>query len=73
MIKWPAIIQFVGDAELTHINSEVDWVRDPQLHAVRYLPGERLIDSNSIEYTLGEHVNGSVVPRPTGRESRWMK
>ncbi|WP_415890966.1 DUF4144 family protein [Neptuniibacter sp. SY11_33] len=64
MIKWPAIIKYHGDSELTYISSGSEWETDHDLHAVVYDADDRLIDSDGALFSLEETEDRLVMPRP---------
>ncbi|QSA96554.1 hypothetical protein JWZ97_15220 [Methylococcus sp. EFPC2] len=45
MVSWPAIIKYVNDDELTFINSPEEINSHPDLHDIRFNPGDVLIDA----------------------------
>lgn len=63
MIKWPAIIKYQGDNELTYISSGSEWETDQDLHAAVYEADDRLIDSDGVLFSLDERANRLVVPK----------
>jgi protein structure with unknown function len=46
------LLQFAGKAELRIVRTRDEWEIDPDLHARRYQPADRLIDSEGVEYRL---------------------
>ena len=44
-IRWPAFIQFSGQAELSYLANESAWVAEAHQHLQTYQPGDRVVDS----------------------------
>jgi hypothetical protein len=68
--EWPLILQCAGEADLRVVRLQDEWEIDPELHARRYQPEDRLIDSAGVEYRLvfsGSPGQGRNSILPTGR------
>lgn len=52
MVAWPVIIKYIGEDELTYIESQQEWLNDPDLHFHPYTKGDEIIDSNGSVYNL---------------------
>ena len=61
MIKWPAIIKYKGEDELTFVSSEEEWKMDPDLHFHPYSDGDELIDAEGAVYQLPYDEENAVV------------
>ena len=61
MIKWPAIILYKGEDELTFISSEEEWKVDPDRHFHLYSVGDELIDVEGTVYQLPYDKENKVV------------
>jgi len=70
LITWPAIIKYIGQAELAYVQDQAEWDADVHLHAFRYEKADVLIDSQGEIYALLNAVNGSVRPEPMGEFAR---
>ncbi len=63
------LLQYAGKAELRVVRTRDEWEIDPDLHARRYKPADRLIDSEGVEYSLAlEGSRNEIVA--TGRRYR---
>jgi protein structure with unknown function len=51
-MEWPMLLRYAGETELRVIRTQDEWQIDPELHARRYGPEDRLIDSEGVEYRL---------------------
>ena len=65
MIKWPAIIKYLGDHELLFLTDEVELRLNPDFQAQRFDFGDQLIDSNGATYELVD-VNEIDLLRSSG-------
>jgi hypothetical protein len=64
------LLRVAGEAEAAIVRSQDEWRLDPDFHARKYQPDDRLIDAAGVEYRL-EHSGGAGRDRnailPTGR------
>ncbi|WP_415894058.1 DUF4144 family protein [Neptuniibacter sp. PT8_73] len=63
MTKWPAIIKYRGESELTYIDSGSEWDCDADLHFFRYDSADQLIDSEGNIFSLVDMTDNFVKPR----------
>jgi hypothetical protein len=70
LITWPAIIKYIGQAELAYVQDQAEWDADVHLHGFRYEKADVLIDSQGEIYALLNAVNGLVRPEPMGEFAR---
>ncbi len=66
MIKWPAVVKYDGDDELTFIGSENEWMRDSASCLYNHTGTSFLIDSKGAVFSLVNNENGTISPRHTG-------
>jgi hypothetical protein len=66
MVKWPGIIKYLCDVELTYVNDQSEWDNDADLHSLNYDESDYLIDSTGNLYTLTNRNNGYVKPEENG-------
>jgi len=69
-LEWPMLLQCAAEAELRVVRDQDEWELDPDLHARKYRPEDRLIDSAGVEYRLELSVSpgrGRNAITPTGR------
>ena len=66
-IRWPAILQYTGSAELSLILSAAEWAADAQLHGTHYHPDDRLIDVAGCSYSLQQRDSEGIAPAADGR------
>ena len=52
MVTWQAIIKYIGDDELTFIETENEWIYDSDLHFHPYTKGDQMLDSNGDLYDI---------------------
>ena len=52
MVKWPVVIRYRGDDELTYVGSVEEWKRDAESHLYTHQSGNQLIDSNGLVYDI---------------------
>lgn len=67
------LLQYDGQAELGVVRDQEEWQLDPDLHAWPYGAGDRVIDSEGLEYQLiydGARGPGVSSPVPTGERLR---
>ena len=65
-LEWPMLLLYAGEAEVGVVRDQDEWELDPELHARRYQPEDRLIDSAGVEYRP-EFTQGRNAIVPTGR------
>jgi len=61
MVKWPVVIKYVGEDELTYICNEQEWFGDPDLNSHPYTTGDEIIDSNGQQYSLAYNKDKKIV------------
>ncbi|SEQ86469.1 protein structure with unknown function [Amphritea atlantica] len=66
MVRWPAIIKYEGDSELTFVSGLSEWECDADLHFFSYEEGDALIDSEGVIYALDKREADCIKPRATG-------
>ncbi|WP_415901406.1 DUF4144 family protein [Neptuniibacter sp. QD29_5] len=62
MIKWPAIIKYHGDNELSYISSGAEWETDQGLSTACYDADDRLIDSDGVVFSIASRAGSITVP-----------
>lgn len=68
-VAWPVLLHFDGQAELGVVRDLDEWQLDPDLYAWPYGEGDRVIDSEGLEYRLtcdGSRGPGVSSLEPTG-------
>jgi len=68
VIKWPAVIHYCGDPELTYVANPSQWYDDKELHCFGYEPADRLVDSDGSIYSLQNVTDGDLDPISTGEQ-----
>lgn len=53
-VNWPAILVLAGDAELTYFADYLAWSEDPDLNAMLFAEGDKLIDVTGQAIPLNE-------------------
>ena len=64
-IRWPAFIQFSGQAEVVYLADESAWVAEAHQHLQAYQPGDRVVDSAGQLYSLKGNGRAAELS-PTG-------
>lgn len=67
IIRWPAILQFAGSAELCLIRNAAEWTTDARSHGAHHHPDDRLIDVEGRSYSLQQRDSEGIAPLPDGR------
>lgn len=67
-VQWPAVLQYLGDDELTLFNDAAQWRQQMTAHRGAFAPGDRLIDRTGEIYQPSLAADGQVQLQASGRQ-----